>query len=109
MNPFIQSSDDGRSYGIFANEKLYSFSYSIRYEELGFNPVTFLDWVVQYMTGIVMVDGTRFWFNDTANETTLLLAYDQKNQYNEPLLHKWHKHSRYGSFTRYDDEHHEEF
>lgn len=103
MNAYRQPGNDGENqqkFGKYADEKHFKHSYTVRYKQLDMNPVEFMDWIVQYMSGMVMLSDNRIWFNDDADESTLVLAFSGQNSYGEPYVWKWHKNPNTKNFER---------
>lgn len=104
MNPYHQPGNDSENrikFGEYAEEQHFKHSYTVRYTESGYNPVEFLDWIVQYMTGVVMISANRIWFNHDADEATMILAFDGRNSYGDKNLWRWHKNPNTKRFERH--------
>lgn len=104
MNAYEQPGNDVEnemSYGKYARDVHYSYMYHVQYAHLGMSPTEFMDWIAQYMTGVVMLCGDFIWFNGAANEATLILAFDGKNKYSDKILFGYHKNPNNGSFHKH--------
>lgn len=104
MNSYRVPGNDNEnreSFGKYADSREYAHCYDVRYTENGFSNSQFLDWIIQYMSGAVMIAGNRIWFNSDADETTLILTFDGKTSYGDKILWKWHKNPNTKSFEAY--------
>lgn len=104
MNPYLNQGNreaNRESYGKYSEEKHFKHSYVVRYSSNDMNPVEFMEWICAYMTGIVMINGNRIWFNNDADETTLVLTFSGVTSYGDQILWKYHKHPNNGSFHQY--------
>lgn len=98
------TTDNEQDFGRYSTEQNYKHSYTVHYKN-DMNEAEFLDWIIEYMSGAVLLSSNRIWFNADHDETSLILRFDGTNSYGDKNLWQWFKNpntKRFEQFAPYN-------